>query len=272
MVPVDSYRRHRRPLPLRVDERGDQRADQWHSARARNQRRVHARVRRGAASPGFRARAGVRLARGDGRDGGCVARQPARSAERRRRRRLPLSLREAERRARRFTGFVMAMKTYVLEREQVIERSRAETFAFFGDAFNLERITPRFLGFRILTAPPIHMAAGTLIEYRLSLFAVGFRWKTLIEEWTPDTSFADTQLDGPYALWQHTHSFEAIDANRTGVRDRVLYRLPFGIFGRIAHTLFVRRTLEKIFSYRADVIARLLAPDTRRDEATSDTD
>ena len=163
------------------------------------------------------------------------------------------------------------MKTYILEHEQVIERSRAETFAFFSDAFNLERITPRFLGFRILTAPPIQMAAGTLIEYRLSLFGIGFRWKTLIEAWTPDTSFVDAQLDGPYALWQHTHSFEAIDANRTRVRDRVLYRLPFGVFGRIAHALFVRRTLEKIFDYRADVIARLLAPGTQRGDEANET-
>jgi ligand-binding SRPBCC domain-containing protein len=160
----------------------------------------------------------------------------------------------------------MTMKTYVLEREQVIERSRAETFAFFGDAFNLERITPRFLGFRILTAPPIQMAAGTLIEYRLSLFAVSFRWKTLIEEWTPDTSFVDTQLTGPYALWQHTHTFEAIDAERTRVRDRVLYGIPYGLIGRIAHALFVRRTLKKIFDYRAEVIARLLAPEAHNDE------
>jgi ligand-binding SRPBCC domain-containing protein len=164
----------------------------------------------------------------------------------------------------------MAMKTYILEHEQVIERSRAETFAFFSDAFNLERITPRFLGFRILTAPPIHMAAGTLIEYRLSLLGIGFRWKTLIEAWTPETSFIDTQLDGPYALWQHTHSFEAIDVSRTRVCDRVLYRLPFGIFGRIAHALFVRRTLEKIFNYRADVIARLLAPNSRGDANAND--
>lgn len=162
------------------------------------------------------------------------------------------------------------MKTYILEHEQVIERSRSETFAFFSDAFNLERITPRFLGFRILTARPIHMAAGTLIEYKLSLFGIGFRWKTLIEQWTPEESFVDTQLDGPYALWQHTHTFEAVDAQRTRVRDRVLYRMPFGIFGRIAHALFVRRALEKIFNHRAEVIAGLLAPGAPTNEAAGE--
>ncbi|MGH9843549.1 MAG: hypothetical protein ACREEM_32830 [Blastocatellia bacterium] len=43
------------------------------------------------------------------------------------------------------------MHTYVLQREQIIPRSKPETFAFFADAFNLERITPPILKFRIAT-------------------------------------------------------------------------------------------------------------------------
>jgi hypothetical protein len=39
------------------------------------------------------------------------------------------------------------MRIYLLEREREIERSRRETFAFFGNAFNSERITPPFLLF-----------------------------------------------------------------------------------------------------------------------------
>lgn len=152
------------------------------------------------------------------------------------------------------------MQTYTLEREQVIERPRGETFAFFGDAFNLERITPPFLRFRILNEPPIEMGAGTLLEYRLALFGIRFYWKTLIERWSPEESFVDVQLKGPYALWRHTHTFEELSQASTLVRDRVEYQIPYGFFGRLAHTLFVRRVLGKIFDHRARVIARLLAP------------
>ena len=158
------------------------------------------------------------------------------------------------------------MKTYTLERTQVIERSRSETFAFFSDAFNLERITPSFLRFHILTPPPIRMQAGTILEYELSLFVVRFHWKTLIEKWTPELSFVDVQLTGPYSLWRHTHTFEELDQNRTLVRDHVEYSVPLSFLGRIAHALFVKHSLKKIFDYRAAATARLLAPESKLED------
>jgi ligand-binding SRPBCC domain-containing protein len=100
------------------------------------------------------------------------------------------------------------MKIYFLEREQMIQRSRSETFAFFSDAFNLERITPPFLRFHIVTPAPIKMEAGAVIEYRLKLFGAPIYWRTVIESCDPDESFVDSQTKGPYALWRHTHSFE----------------------------------------------------------------
>jgi ligand-binding SRPBCC domain-containing protein len=152
------------------------------------------------------------------------------------------------------------MGTYFLERTQLIERPLADTFAFFSDAFNLEKITPPFLKFRILTPAPIRMAAGTLIDYRLSLCGVPFRWRTVIETWEPGRGFVDRQLRGPYALWRHTHTFTAAGPNRTLMRDRVEYRIPFGIVGRLTQALLIGRMLTKIFDYRAETTARLLAP------------
>jgi hypothetical protein len=151
------------------------------------------------------------------------------------------------------------MHTYVLQREQIIPRSRRETFAFFSDAFNLERITPPFLNFRILSARPIAMAPGARIEYRLSLYGIPFNWSTLIESWEPEERFTDRQLRGPYSLWHHTHTFEEIAPNRTRVRDTVRYQIPFGPLGRLAHWMFVERSLKQIFDYRAQMTARLLA-------------
>lgn len=143
-----------------------------------------------------------------------------------------------------------------------VERPLAEVFAFFADAANLEAITPAFLRFRILTPQPVELRVGARIEYALSLFGVPLRWRTRITDWTPGVRFVDEQESGPYAVWRHTHAFEA-DGDATIVRDVVEYVEPLGPLGRVAHALFVRRALERIFDFRRDAIGRLLpAPGT----------
>jgi ligand-binding SRPBCC domain-containing protein len=144
----------------------------------------------------------------------------------------------------------------VLEREQRIGRPRAEVFAFFEDAANLERITPPFLRFRVTTPPPIAMHDGTLIDYRLSLFGIPFGWRTRIETYRPKEEFTDTQLKGPYKRWHHTHTFEDVPGG-TLMRDRVEYELPLGPLGSLAHVLFVKYTLARVFDYRFKAIAEM---------------
>jgi ligand-binding SRPBCC domain-containing protein len=150
------------------------------------------------------------------------------------------------------------VRIHVLERQQRIERPLAEVFPFYADAGNLERITPPWLGFEVTTPRPIEMRAGTLISYRLGLHGVPVRWRTRIEVWDPPHRFVDAQLSGPYALWHHTHTFRA-DGEATVLGDRVRYAIGFGPLGELARTLFVRRDLERIFDYRREAVAELLA-------------
>jgi hypothetical protein len=149
------------------------------------------------------------------------------------------------------------MHLYTLERTQFIPRSIDETFAFFADAGNLEAITPDWLRFQILTSGPIQMHCGTLLEYRLRWRRVPIRWLTEIRAWEPPHRFVDVQLRGPYRLWEHEHTFEAVGEG-TLMRDVVRYALPFGALGRLAHAWLVRRDLESIFDYRARKVAALL--------------
>jgi ligand-binding SRPBCC domain-containing protein len=136
---------------------------------------------------------------------------------------------------------------HTLKREQVLPGRPETVFGFFAEARNLERITPPWLQFHVLRAD--EMRAGALIEYRLKLHGIPIRWLTRIEEWVPGERFVDAQLHGPYALWHHTHEFEA-HGEDTLMRDTVRYALPLGPLGEIAHRLFVRRDIERIFDYR----------------------
>ena len=145
---------------------------------------------------------------------------------------------------------------HTLEREQRLARSPDEVFGFFADACNLEAITPPSLRFRIVTPRPIEMRAGALIEYRLRLRGLPLMWLTRIEAWEPGRRFVDVQLAGPYALWHHTHEFEALEDGSTLMRDVVRYALPFWPLGEVAHAAFVGRELQRIFEFRRAEVAR----------------
>ena len=147
--------------------------------------------------------------------------------------------------------------TYILERTQLIRRPLEEVYEFFGDAGNLEAITPEFLNFQILTPRPIPMQPGTLIDYRIRLLGIPLKWRTQIETWEPPRRFTDVQLTGPYKLWHHTHEFLPVPEG-TLMTDRVRYQMPAGPLGRIVHALWTRQTLDRIFDYRFEKIEELL--------------
>lgn len=137
-----------------------------------------------------------------------------------------------------------------------LPRPRAEVFAFFSDAGNLERLTPPWLGFEILTPRPIAMRPGARIDYRLKIHGLPIRWKTEITAWDPPRQFVDEQLSGPYRLWHHTHTFIE-EGDGTRVVDRVRYAM-FG--GRFVHKLFVERDVRTIFAFRERVLRDIFGP------------
>lgn len=155
----------------------------------------------------------------------------------------------------------------LFEAETFLPIPRREVFDFFATAENLERITPPELRFRILSPTPIEVDRGTLIDYRLRLFGLPFRWRTRITVWDPPHRFVDEQLSGPYRTWIHLHAFEEVEGG-TRMQDRVRYRLPLGPLGAVALPV-VRAQVERIFAYRERAIRELLG---RSDLGASGTD
>lgn len=133
----------------------------------------------------------------------------------------------------------------------------AEVFRFFEDPRNLGRITPPWLNFSIVDPDGVQMRAGAEIDYVIRWQGLPMKWKTVIREYDPPRRFTDEQARGPYALWHHEHTFEETRAG-VAIGDRVDYRLPWGVLGRIAHAVVVKRQLLEIFRFRQRAIAEVL--------------
>lgn len=142
---------------------------------------------------------------------------------------------------------------FIFESKLNINKPINEVFDFFCKAENLQKLTPSNLDFKILTELPVKMQKGTLIDYKIKLYGIPVLWKTEITKWDPPYEFEDTQLKGPYKLWKHRHIFKSVGDN-TEMRDVVEYNPKGWPFNSVLNKFFVKKEIEKIFSFREERI------------------
>lgn len=151
-------------------------------------------------------------------------------------------------------------KVYSFKRVQQITISLQEAWLFFSAAENLVRITPKDMKFKIISSPAGRdLYPGQIIEYKVTpLLGIGMYWMTEITHVSPPNYFVDEQRFGPYSFWHHQHHFRQIDGG-IEMTDIVHYKLPLGILGDWANTLFVQQKLNSIFGYRKKIIEEIFS-------------
>lgn len=148
------------------------------------------------------------------------------------------------------------MTVHRFSTELWLPRPRTEVFPFFGDARNLQAITPDWLDFEVVTPGTITMRPGAIIEYRLKVRGLRLRWQTEITVWEPPERFVDVQRRGPYRQWIHQHTF-AEQNGGTLCGDQVDYAVPGG---RLVNWLWVRHDVRRIFQFRQRKLQALFPP------------
>ena len=146
------------------------------------------------------------------------------------------------------------MKVYKKETVQHINASIEECWAFFSSPRNLQKITPKEMGFQITDFDDKNMYPGQIIQYKITpLLGIVLSWMTEITFVKENSYFIDEQRFSPYSFWHHKHFFESTP-NGTKMTDVVHYGLPLGFLGQIMNTLFVRNKLKSIFNHRRVII------------------
>lgn len=143
------------------------------------------------------------------------------------------------------------MALHSLKSVQKLPISIEQAWDFFSSPKNLKTITPDYMGFEITSdTADQKMYPGIIISYIVKpVLNFPMEWVTEISHVNEPNYFVDEQRFGPYAFWHHKHFFKSIDGG-VEMTDIVDYKLPLGVFGEIAHVIFVRKKLQSIFDYR----------------------
>ena len=143
------------------------------------------------------------------------------------------------------------MALHALKAIQKIPVDIDTAWGFFSRPDNLKLITPPEMNF-IITSPFLSNKAyaGEIIAYKVNPFPfITLKWVTEITQVKDKEYFVDEQRFGPYTMWHHEHHFKMIEGG-IEMTDMVYYRIPFWFIGDIANSLFVRKKLQTIFTYR----------------------
>ena len=143
------------------------------------------------------------------------------------------------------------MKSYYqFSSVQYLNSDLKSIWEFASSPENLKKITPEYMLFNITSNIKDKIYPGMIISYNVApILNIKLNWVTEITHVFENKYFIDEQRIGPYAFWHHQHLFE-IEDDKVKMTDIVTYKPPFGLIGRIANSLFIKKQLESIFEFR----------------------
>lgn len=126
---------------------------------------------------------------------------------------------------------------------------------FHSRAASLPTITPPPIIVRVHSAPPV-LGEGDAMDFTMWAGPLPMRWVAQIEN-TSDRGFIDRQLRGPFAHWQHQHTFIPVAIDLTEVVDQVEANVKrHALWGPVGVAMWIG--LPVLFAYRGWKTRRLL--------------
>lgn len=140
--------------------------------------------------------------------------------------------------------------------EQVVAASPEELFSFYRNPDNLRLLLRRWPRFRMLHHDgPIRLGGVMWVEERFWGIPVAMGFRHFICR--PPHQFGGELFHGPFSRFVHTHTFEAVGAGQTRIRDHVDVRVPWHFGGDALLARHIAPLLRRAFSIRQQELAHL---------------
>lgn len=127
--------------------------------------------------------------------------------------------------------------------------------AFHQQPSSMAAITPPPMMAEIHHAPE-SLANGGEVKFSLWLGPLPIHWTASIEE-VSEAGFSDRQVNGPFSVWVHRHSFQRVDDQTTEVIDQIEMKFRAHPGWALVGLGFVMG-LPALFAYRGWKTRRLL--------------
>ena len=132
-------------------------------------------------------------------------------------------------------------------------------FAWHARPGAFDRLTPPWAGVRLEQFEGIRDGQKAVI--RIGAGPIHRTWVARHHDYIEGRQFCDTQEQGPFRRWTHTHRMnpDASALNTSVLTDQIEYTLPMGRLGEALGDGPIRRQLERQFAYRHRITKHDLA-------------
>lgn len=137
----------------------------------------------------------------------------------------------------------------VFETSAVMPVQVEELFAYHARPGAFQRLAPPWQKLDIVEQTG-GMRDGGRVVFDVRLGPVKKRWVAEMSGFREGEQFVDTQLEGPFAYWRHTHRFVAVDDSTSRLVDHVEYGLPAGGLTEWLGEGPAEKQLQRLFGFR----------------------
>lgn len=139
------------------------------------------------------------------------------------------------------------MPVYVRSSSMPVSATVLSDWHFHAGA--LDRLTPPWQDVRILQRPAA-LADGAIVKVEVRMLGMRCEWVARHVNAQPGVGFTDIQDRGPFARWEHRHTFLPRGTDGSTLEDRIDYEVPGGFAGRALLAGRAARELERLFTWR----------------------
>lgn len=131
----------------------------------------------------------------------------------------------------------------------VLEASADELWAWHTRAGAFERLNPGWERARVVERYS-RLAEGSRLVLDVSVGPITRRWVAGHRGLVEGREFQDFQQEGPFRRWVHTHRFLPREGGGARLEDEIEFTPPMGALGRLFGSGYLRRRLNRAFTWR----------------------